>query len=121
MIQISEIPALLEQLEDHIADDLEGQELDFKQWEDNFKEMMKILVRAVVSFANAGEGLVIVGVRERVKGCERAVRAWQDDRRAALRYGASAEKRPRPGAHGSFPCAQPGTDAEAVSCYIRLL
>jgi hypothetical protein len=25
MIQISEIPALLEQLEDHIADDLEGQ------------------------------------------------------------------------------------------------
>ena len=28
MIQISEIPALLEQLEDHIADDLEGQELE---------------------------------------------------------------------------------------------
>ena len=41
MIQISEISALLEQLEGHIADDLEGQELDFKQWEDNFKEMMK--------------------------------------------------------------------------------
>ena len=73
MIQISEISALLEQLEGHIADDLEGQELDFKQWEDNFKEMMKILVRAVVSFANAGEGLIIVGVKERVKGCEKAI------------------------------------------------
>ena len=73
MIQMSEIPALLEQLDNHIADDLEGQELDFKQWEDNFKEMMKILVRAVVSFANAGEGLVIVGVKERVKGCEKAI------------------------------------------------
>ena len=33
MIQINDIPALLDQLEDHIADDLEGQELDFKQWE----------------------------------------------------------------------------------------
>ena len=67
MIQTSEIPALLKRLESNIADDIEGQELDFKQWEENFKEMMKILVRAVVSFANAGEGLVIVGVKERVK------------------------------------------------------
>lgn len=73
MIQTSEIPALLKRLESNIADDIEGQELDFKQWEENFKEMMKILVRAVVSFANAGEGLVIVGVKERVKGCEKAI------------------------------------------------
>lgn len=73
MIQIRDIPALLGQLENKIADELEGQELDFKQWEDNFKEMMKILVRAVVSFANAGEGMVIVGVKERVKGCEKAI------------------------------------------------
>ena len=73
MIQIRDIPALLGQLENKIADELEGQELDFKQWEDNFKEMMKILVRAVVSFANAGEGMVIAGVKERVKGCEKAI------------------------------------------------
>ena len=73
MIQIRDIPGLLEQLENKIADELEGQELDFKQWEDNFKEMMKILVRAVVSFANAGEGMVIAGVKERVKGCEKAI------------------------------------------------
>ena len=73
MIHVHEIPALLGQLESKIADELEGQELDFKQWEDNFKEMMKILVRAVVSFANAGEGMVIAGVKERVKGCEKAI------------------------------------------------
>ena len=73
MIQVHEIPALLGQLENKIADELESQELDFKQWEDNFKEMMKILVRAVVSFANAGEGMVIAGVKERVKGCENAI------------------------------------------------
>ena len=73
MIHVHDIPALLEQLENKIADELEGQELDFKQWEDNFKEMMKILVRGVVSFANAGEGMVIVGVKERVKGCEKAI------------------------------------------------
>ena len=63
MIHVHDIPALLGQLESKIADELEGQELDFKRWEDNFKEMMKILVRAVVSFANAGEGMVIVGVK----------------------------------------------------------
>lgn len=73
MIQVHDIPTLLGQLENKIADELEGQELDFKQWEDNFKEMMRILVRAVVSFANAGEGMVIVGVKERVKGCEKAI------------------------------------------------
>lgn len=38
MIQTSEIPALLKRLESNIADDIEGQELDFKQWEENFKE-----------------------------------------------------------------------------------
>ena len=88
MIQTNEIPALLEQLEDHIADDLEGQELDFKQWDDNFKDTMKILVRAVVSFANAGEGLVIAGVKERVKGCEKAIlgipRGLWEFRRASM-------------------------------------
>ena len=40
MIRVHDIPALLGQLENKIADELEGQELDFKQWEDNFKEMM---------------------------------------------------------------------------------
>lgn len=73
MIRVHDIPALLGQLKSKIADELEGQELDFKQWEENFKEMMRILVRAVVSFANAGEGMVIVGVKERVKGCEKAI------------------------------------------------
>lgn len=73
MIHVHDIPALLGQLESKIADELEGQELDFKQWEENFKEMMKILVRAVVSFANAGEGMVIAGVKERIKGCEKAI------------------------------------------------
>ncbi|MBQ6472276.1 MAG: ATP-binding protein, partial [Victivallales bacterium] len=73
MIQVRDIPALLGQLENKIADELEGQELDFKQWEDNFKEMMKTLVRAVVSFANAGEGMVIAGVKEQVKGFEKAI------------------------------------------------
>lgn len=60
-------------MEDPIADDLESQEVDLKQWEDDFKEMMKILVSAVVGFANAGEGLVIAGVKKRAKGCEKAI------------------------------------------------
>ena len=68
MLAIHDIPALLNQLETNIADDLEGQELDFKQWEENSREMIRILVRSVVSFANAGEGMIIVGVKERTKG-----------------------------------------------------
>ena len=79
MIQIHEMPTFLEQLENKIADELEGQELDFKQWEDNFKDMMKILVRAVVSFANAGEGTVIAGVKERVRGCGQAIQGVPRD------------------------------------------
>ena len=73
MIHISEIRALLEQFESRIADDREGQELDFKQQEENFKEMMKILVRAMVSFANAGEGIIIIGVKEGIKDCKKAI------------------------------------------------
>ena len=62
MLAINDIPDLLNQLETKIADDLEGQELDFKRWEENIREMIRILVRSVVSFANAGEGMIIVGV-----------------------------------------------------------
>ncbi len=73
MLAINDIPDLLNQLETRIADDLEGQELDFKQWEENIREMIRILVRSVVSFANAGEGMIIVGVKERTKGKEKAI------------------------------------------------
>lgn len=74
MLMLSDIPALLEELDYKIADDLEGQELDFKEWKkDSYKEMIKVLIKAVVSFANAGAGTVIVGVKERVKGREHAL------------------------------------------------
>ena len=74
MLLLSDIPALLEELELKIADDLEGQDLDFKEWKsDSYREMIKVLIKAVVSFANAGDGTVIVGVKERVKGKERAL------------------------------------------------
>lgn len=79
MLQLSEIPALLEKLDDHIADDLEGQELDFKEWKGLIKDMIRVLVKAVISFSNAGEGLVIVGVKERVVGRSEAIKGVPQD------------------------------------------
>ena len=73
MIEISKIQNLLEELDNKIADELEGQELDFKEWAGNAKEMIQILVRTIVSFANADGGIIIVGIRERVKGRENAI------------------------------------------------
>lgn len=75
MLRLSDVTTLLEELDHKVADDLEGQELDFKEWKEDasYREMIKVLVKAVVSFANAGMGIIIVGVKERVKGKEKAL------------------------------------------------
>ena len=79
MRQLSEIPALLEQLDEHTADDLEDQELDFKEWKGLIRDMIRVLVKAVVSFSNAGEGLVVAGIRDRVVGRSEAIRGVPQD------------------------------------------
>lgn len=75
MILSTNVSELLDRLDGNIADDLEDQELDFKEWKKDasYKEMIKVLIKAVVSFANAGSGTIIVGVRERVRGLEKAL------------------------------------------------
>ena len=74
MISKEEIHHLLDQLETNIADELESQTLDFKQWnmrslDDNIKLMLKM----AVCMANGGGGSVVFGVADNIKGRSNAI------------------------------------------------
>ena len=54
----AEIDTLLDRLEDCIAEDLEGQHLDFKVWgTGRYREQLQQVVRAAVCMANGGGAL----------------------------------------------------------------
>jgi len=66
-----EIMRIIQQLEYHIADDFEAQDLDFKQWnysavEENINKMIKY----AVCMANGGGGSVVFGVADKVRGMD---------------------------------------------------
>ena len=67
----SEIMRIIQQLDHHIADDFEAQDLDFKQWnysavEENINKMIKY----AVCMANGGGGSVVFGVADKVRGID---------------------------------------------------
>lgn len=62
---------IIQQLDHHIADDFEAQDLDFKQWnysavEENVNKMIKY----AVCMANGGGGSVVFGVADKVQGID---------------------------------------------------
>jgi ATP-dependent DNA helicase RecG len=67
-----DILVLLDQLEGHIADDLESEHLDFKP-SHGPKEDLKVACEYTVCFANAGGGVVVFGVADKVKGRAHAI------------------------------------------------
>ncbi|MDG5472567.1 putative DNA binding domain-containing protein [Jeotgalibacillus sp. ET6] len=74
MKTIPEIMQLIRQLDTHIADDFEGQDLDFKQWstralEDNLNKM----IHYAVCLTNGGGGCVVFGVADKVKGYDKTI------------------------------------------------
>ena len=70
----AEIVDLLDRLDDCVADDLEGQHLDFKQWDaTSDRKALRTVVAAAVCMANGGGGTVVFGVADRVRGRRRAV------------------------------------------------
>ncbi|MDK2563284.1 ATP-binding protein [Romboutsia sedimentorum] len=80
MKSIKEILSILEKLEHDIADKFEDQDLDFKEWvsrhgdkRKNDKESIDIIVENCVSMANGGGGSLVVGVRDKLKGREKAI------------------------------------------------
>ncbi|HHR85712.1 MAG TPA: hypothetical protein ENL23_05130, partial [Candidatus Acetothermia bacterium] len=68
---------LLDQLDEHVADDLESDVLEFKPWR-GAKKSMAVALEYTVCFANAHGGLIVFGVKDRthsreeaITGCER--------------------------------------------------
>ena len=65
---------LLLELEHSIADELEDQDLDFKQWDSNSREKaVKTVVQMAVCLANGGGGTVVFGVADKVIGRDKAI------------------------------------------------
>ncbi|WP_258880782.1 RNA-binding domain-containing protein [Clostridium estertheticum] len=69
-----DIKKLFNLLETHIADDLEGQDIDFKEWvEKSINDNVNKAVEMAVGMANGGGGSVVFGIRDNVKGREKAI------------------------------------------------
>jgi len=94
----ADILALLDQLEHHIADDLEGQYLDFKPSQGP-KEDLKVACEYAVCFANAGGGAVVFGVSDKVKGRAQAIQGIKGHDLDVFR-------------RGIYDGTRPGIDAE---------
>ncbi len=69
-----EISKLLEELDDRIADELEEQDLDFKQWDSkSMDKAVKLVVNMAVCMANSGGGTVVFGVADAVMSRQKAI------------------------------------------------
>lgn len=69
-----EIEELLYLLDHHIADDLESQDIDFKEWNSrSINDNISLIVKMAVCMANGGGGSVVFGVADKVKGRSRAL------------------------------------------------
>lgn len=64
----------LDQLDGHSADYLESTILEFKEWDsDSRKDQLRQLREAVVAFANAEGGYIVLGVRDKKKNRAEAI------------------------------------------------
>lgn len=74
MRTLNQIEALLSQLDHCIADELEDQDLDFKQWDMQSRDKaVQMVVRMAVCMANGGGGTVVFGVADQVTGRQQAL------------------------------------------------
>ena len=74
MRSIRQIETILSELEDCIADELEDQDLDFKQWDiKSMDNSVRLVVRMAVCMANGGGGTVVFGIADKIKGRKQAV------------------------------------------------
>ena len=70
----AEIEALLDQLAVRCGDELEDQELDFKEWDwRSMRRSVRTVVDMAVCMANGGGGTVVFGVADEAVGRERAI------------------------------------------------
>ena len=69
-----DVAALLDQLETCCADELEDQDLDFKEWPvHSIDDAVRTVVEWAVCMANGGGGTVVFGIRDKIKGRTEAI------------------------------------------------
>jgi ATP-dependent DNA helicase RecG len=74
MRNITEITRLLDELNAVKADDLEDQDLDFKEWDLNsLPDAIARVIEMAICMANGGGGTVVFGVRDKVIGRANAI------------------------------------------------
>lgn len=74
LFSIEDIVEFLQQLDEKQADELEGQHLDFKEW--NFKSLkdsVDEVIEMAVCMSNGGGGTVVFGVKDKVIGLDNAI------------------------------------------------
>lgn len=75
MKSTADIERLLDRLDACIADELEGQDLDFKEWdESSLNKAVKTVVETAVCMVNGGGGSVVFGVADRIVGRAKSIR-----------------------------------------------
>lgn len=74
MRTVAQIESLLPELNFCTADELEDQDIDFKQWDQNSRDKaVKLVVQMAVCMANGGGGTVVFGVADHIKGRDEAI------------------------------------------------
>jgi ATP-dependent DNA helicase RecG len=69
-----EILQLLSQLDQVADDELEDQDLDFKEWNTrSTDDAVKLVIEMAICMANGGGGTIVFGVRDRVSGRSNAI------------------------------------------------
>lgn len=70
----SEIRQLLDEFDSRKADELEDQDLDFKEWNHRSqRDAVALVIEAAICMANGGGGTVVFGVRDRAIGRSEAI------------------------------------------------
>lgn len=74
MRTIDQIKNLLILLDHQIADDLEGQDLEFKEWDQKSrKDAIDTVIGMAICMANSEGGTVVFGIKDKVLGREEAI------------------------------------------------
>lgn len=74
MRTLSDIAELLSELEYQIADELEAQDLDFKEWNGrSLDDAARLVLDMAICMANGGGGTVVFGVADKVIGRSKAI------------------------------------------------
>jgi len=74
MRSLAEIRDLLEELDNHPADKLEDQDLDFKEWNlHSMANAVALVVEMAICMANGGGGTLVFGVNDKAVGRNKAI------------------------------------------------